>query len=701
MSEEKYIEIFKEEAEEHIRTLERCALMMEEGKATKEVVKEGMRASHTIKGSARLLGLEEIGKVAHAVEDIFKDIESGKRNIDVEVVNLILKGVDAVKSLIAGEHIDVESLVKELRGERTEAKRIELEEERVEGERKSHRKELLRIPRERLDRIIEYMGELVIQKMRMEKKIDGYAKTGEELEREVTRYLSSFLSESQIKPLKEMILTTFYEMIEDMRKTAGELATLIQDMEVTAMVMRYVPFGSIADDLRRMVREIANEQGKSVKFDVKGSDIELDKADLDRIKPALIHLIRNAIDHGIEKPEERVRAGKVETGTIRIELDVFGEFISISVMDDGRGIDVEEVVRSALERGVITHEKLREMSQDAKLRLIFEHGVSTKREITELSGRGVGMDIVKSTVEEMRGYVEVSSKKGEFTKVTLYIPKTSFTMRGIKITDGDDEFIIPVHNILSIMGVRKGNLVRKGDETAVEWDEKLIPVKPLSLLVRGDEVVEFPDYFYVIVLKSGERVFGIKVDDFSSDEDFVIKPPSQLLVGLKLVAGVSIAEDGFPLIILNVADLADIFYEVQARYKEERLEVQAGKRRILLVEDSITTLTIERNILELAGYEVDTAMDGEEGLKKALSAEVPYDLFIVDIQMPKMDGIELTKRLRETERYKRTPIIVVSSMPELKYSKLARGAGATDFFSKGKFDKAGFIKKVEEALSTS
>lgn len=700
MSEEKYLEIFKEEAEEHIRTLERCVLEMEEGKTAKENIKEGMRAAHTIKGSARLLGLEGIGKVAHAVEDIFKEIERGKMTPRGKRIDLILKGVDVIKSLINGEEVEVDVVVKELRGEQIGVIKSETGERKVISDKNLQKREFLRIPRERLDRIVEYTGELVIQKMRLERKVEGYERIGEELEREVERYLLSFLSQSEIKPLKEMITTTFYEMIEDLKKTTRDISQLVQDMEVTAIIMRYVPFGSITDELKRMVREIASEQGKKVNFEVKGSDIELDKAELDKIKPALIHIIRNAIDHGIEKPDERRKKGKSEMGTISIALDVFGEFISISVKDDGRGIDVEDIVRRAQQAGVITKDKAEEMSDDAKLQLIFEHGVSTREKITELSGRGIGMDVVKNTIEEMRGYVEVKSKKDTFTQITLYIPRTSFTIRGIKVIDGEDEFIIPVHNTLSILGIRKSEIVIKDNESAVEFEGRLVPVKPLSSLIQENGKMEFPDYFYAAVLKSGDRIFAVKIDDFSSDEDFVIKPPSQLLIGLKLIGGVSIMEDGLPLIILNVSDLRELFYQTHLEYVKGEVSV-VKKNRILLVEDSITTLTIEKNILELAGYEVDTAMDGEEGLKKALSSASPYNLFVIDIQMPKIDGIELTKRLRKTDKYSKTPIIIVSSLSEFKYRGLAKEAGATDFFSKGAFDKTGFIRKVEEVLSRS
>jgi len=675
MVEEKYLDIFKDEASSHLSTLERCVLDIESKGISPELIKEGMRSAHTIKGSARLLGLEEIGKIAHRIEDIFKELDSGKP-LSTEIINEILKGIDSIKKLISGEK-----------------KEVEVEEKPKEEIKKTF--EVLRIPRDKVESIIDYATELFIQKIKLKGKIETYEVIKKELREEIAEYLKGFLPEEKIKPITEKVSSVFYEITEDFKNTYEEISSIVEGIHQTSLFMRFIPFSEVADELRRIARDTAEEGKKKIKFSIRGGETELDKVDLDKIKPALIHLIRNAVDHGIESSDLRGSLNKSEEGLVEVSVEMEGENIKISVRDDGAGINLDKLVERAIEKGLIDRKKAEGLTENEKVALMFEHGISTKEKVTEISGRGVGMDVVKAIMFEMRGDVRVETHKNKGTKISLVFPRTSFTIKGIKVTD-NEEAVIPVNDVIKIVRVKKEEVLFRDSDAFIEFNKKPIPVKPLAFLLNFENFSLFDgkDFTYVLILKGGERIFGIKVSDFTSDEEHIIKSPSALLEGMKLIAGITLSKEGLPIIVLNINDLADMFFAKMTPKIAE--ELKERKKKILLVEDSITTLMIEKNILALAGFDVDTAIHGGEALKMINSKT--YDLFVLDIQMPVLDGIELTKIIRSNPLTSKKPVVIVSSITDEKEMRKAKDAGADVYISKRDFDKSGFLRVVKDYL---
>jgi two-component system chemotaxis sensor kinase CheA len=675
MVEEKYLDIFKDEASSHLSTLERCVLDIESKGISPELIKEGMRSAHTIKGSARLLGLEEIGKIAHRIEDIFKELDSGKP-LSTEIINEILKGIDSIKKLISGEK-----------------KEVEVEEKPKEEIKKTF--EVLRIPRDKVESIIDYATELFIQKIKLKGKIETYEVIKKELREEIAEYLKGFLPEEKIKPITEKVSSVFYEITEDFKNTYEEISSIVEGIHQTSLFMRFIPFSEVADELRRIARDTAEEGKKKIKFSIRGGETELDKVDLDKIKPALIHLIRNAVDHGIESSDLRRSLNKSEEGLVEVSVEMEGENIKISVRDDGAGINLDKLVERAIEKGLIDRKKAEGLTENEKVALMFEHGISTKEKVTEISGRGVGMDVVKAIMFEMRGDVRVETHKNKGTKISLVFPRTSFTIKGIKVTD-NEEAVIPVNDVIKIVRVKKEEVLFRDSDAFIEFNKKPIPVKPLAFLLNFENFSLFDgkDFTYVLILKGGDRIFGIKVSDFTSDEEHIIKSPSALLEGMKLIAGITLSKEGLPIIVLNINDLADMFFAKMTPKIAE--ELKERKKKILLVEDSITTLMIEKNILELAGFDVDTAIHGGEALKMINSKT--YDLFVLDIQMPVLDGIELTKIIRSNPLTSKKPVVIVSSITDEKEMRKAKDAGADVYISKRDFDKSGFLRVVKDYL---
>jgi len=675
MVEEKYLDIFKDEASSHLSTLERCVLDIESKGISPELIKEGMRSAHTIKGSARLLGLEEIGKIAHRIEDIFKELDSGKP-LSTEIINEILKGIDSIKKLISGEK-----------------KEVEVEEKPKEEIKKTF--EVLRIPRDKVESIIDYATELFIQKIKLKGKIETYEVIKKELREEIAEYLKGFLPEEKIKPITEKVSSVFYEITEDFKNTYEEISSIVEGIHQTSLFMRFIPFSEVADELRRIARDTAEEGKKKIKFSIRGGETELDKVDLDKIKPALIHLIRNAVDHGIESSDLRGSLNKSEEGLVEVSVEMEGENIKISVRDDGAGINLDKLVERAIEKGLIDRKKAEGLTENEKVALMFEHGISTKEKVTEISGRGVGMDVVKAIMFEMRGDVRVETHKNKGTKISLVFPRTSFTIKGIKVTD-NEEAVIPVNDVIKIVRGRKEKVLFRDSDAFIEFNKKPIQVKPLAFLLNFENFSLFDgkDFTYVLILKGGERIFGIKVSDFTSDEEHIIKSPSALLEGMKLIAGITLSKEGLPIIVLNINDLADMFFAKMTPKIAE--ELKERKKKILLVEDSITTLMIEKNILALAGFDVDTAIHGGEALKMINSKT--YDLFVLDIQMPVLDGIELTKIIRSNPLTSKKPVVIVSSITDEKEMRKAKDAGADVYISKRDFDKSGFLRVVKDYL---
>ncbi len=472
------------------------------------------------------------------------------------------------------------------------------------------------------------------------------------------------------------------------------IAGLQDDVQQT----RLVPLSGLLETFPRMVRDLAREQGKAIRFQILGDEVEVDRTIVEQLKAPLIHLLRNAVDHGIESPEEREAAGKPRQASLVLEATQQGDSLRIRVRDDGRGIDPAMVLRRAVERGIIGPEERRKYDAGQALWLIFRPGFSTRASVSSISGRGVGLDVVRDQVERLQGTVDVESQVGRGTTFTLTMPLTVAATLCLVVQAGGQRFALPVHHVHRLLQVEGSEVVSVEGGPAVQVDGQAIPVAHLAGLLGLEPGASGPEPT-LVVLECGSRMAACWVDGLEGIEELVVKPLPDPLYSVVHVAGVAILGSGEPILVLHVGDLLRAVRSTEpvvltpadgpARPAERRREP-----RILVVDDSTTTRTLLRSILRSAGYAVEVATDGHDAWERL--GELQVDLVVSDVDMPRMDGLELTARIRQHPHLERLPVILVTSLDSEQDRRRGVEAGADAYIVKGAFDQQHLLATIRQ-----
>ncbi len=437
--------------------------------------------------------------------------------------------------------------------------------------------------------------------------------------------------------------------------------------------------------------------GKEIEFSTYGTDILLDKFILERLHDPIIHIVRNAVDHGLETPEERIRAGKPPTGKIEIRCSAESGNIVIRIVDDGRGFDYEKIRSRAAEMNPAQAEEIRQMEESALNSFLFVSGFSTKDEITDLSGRGVGLDIVKHNIEKLKGKISLTSKKGEGTEFKLSLPLSLATVDGFFVTAGGEKFLIPAAFVKEITIVKEDEQLDLLNKKGYRLRDTIIPLYPLSAILDKDVEEGDRKNLFVVVVESFGEVVGIIVDSVIQYTSLIYKPVPKNLSKLKLIQ-VIVFDESFNIInILFIPEIMNRFKRI--RNIDTRRKFSTSRRefkKILVVDDSYSTREIEKSILELENYNVTTAVDGIDGLQKL--KEQQYHLIITDIHMPRMDGLTFVENLRKDEKCRNIPIIVVSSDEDPEKRNKFEAVGANAFIVKSEFDRGNLVKEVRDLI---
>lgn len=482
------------------------------------------------------------------------------------------------------------------------------------------------------------------------------------------------------------------------------MSLVIDELEQEIKRVRMLPLTTITATFGRMVRDLAQESDKEAALQIVGGETELDKRVLEQIKDPLIHLLRNAVDHGIEPAPQREAAGKPRAGTVTLRAEQLGKDVVIRVSDDGGGLDLE-AIRQTIARRSGKDVDVHTLSEEDLKEAIFTSGISTSPIITDISGRGVGLDVVRRNVEALHGRIDVDSTPGKGTGFTLTLPLTLTSSRGLLVHVGVETFAIPHNAIEYIMQVRPREIMPLEGHDTVMYNGR-----PLTLARLGDVLnvahVEGPhngEPIPVVILAAAERRMAFAVDELAGEQEVVIKGLGKQLSRVGGIAGATLLGSGEVVLILNVADVIKLGLRGDRRSvlvaltrPTPTVEVRA-QRRVLVVDDSITTRTLEKNILEAAGYAVQLATDGQEALN-AIAADGVPDLIVSDVVMPRLDGFGLTERVREDAHTAGVPIILVTSLdsPEDK----ARGieVGADAYITKSSFDQNNLLETIEQLI---
>lgn len=678
-------QLFAEEAGIRLGELDRLLLRLEE-EPDPDLIRSIFREVHTLKGSAAVARLAEVSKIAHQLEELVGQVRDLQQPATSALIDTLLSGVDQLRAAIAaagagGDPDDTSDRapVPQLPTTIQQTKVSDLTNLPTAVVSEPNTAENLLPPP---GRAIPYsagagMGAILVPVERLE-----------ELTRLIGETTSAHLRVGQM--LKDRFGVDPITCTE-----FNELSRSLNDVHDRAMRTQMIPVTTVTDQLHRSVRDLARIQGKRVRWEVAGTDTELDRGVLNRLSDSLLHLIRNAVDHGIESPEERERAGKPAEATIRLHAMQLGADVVIAVTDDGRGIDTTGVEREARRLGIDTEG----LSAHDLLELSYQPGLSTAPFITDVSGRGVGLDVVRSNVEAAQGRVEVRSEPGVGTEFRIIVPITVAVLRCLLVETGGQRFALPFHRVQLTQSGRAAPARAEG--RPVVWvDQHPVPVSSLTetLGLAGDPI-QGP----VVVLGDASRRHAFVVDQLVGQRDVVIKTLSPLVPHLAAVAGASCEADGSIMVVLDPPGLMERALQLTSTSATTGMlttaAAEATRPSVLVVDDALIIRELQRGILERADFTVRVAADGQQAL--AMLAQEPCDLIVTDIEMPRMDGFALTEAIRAHPTLANIPVLIVSSRASDADRQRGLEAGADGYITKSAFDDASLLSAVNRLLGTT
>jgi two-component system sensor histidine kinase and response regulator WspE len=745
-------DLFRMEVETQCEILTIQLLQLEENPLSGDLLNSLMRASHSVKGAARLIKLDDAIRIAHAMEDVFTVGQTGKIRFDHRQIDALLQGVDLINA-IAGTGEDrmetflnshcaeIETLVHDLqriaypdRGtgptgapdptplppgkahDNTGVARSTIREIKT-GSRTEARETTrsIRISAENMSRLMGLAGEMLIESRWLPTftgRLQRLKTRQDELLLMFDSLTDDLLVHSTGDTLMENRLGEFRKKMETCRNLTVENNLIVEAharhaTEIShrlyreAIASRMLPFANGIKAFPRMVRDLARELGKSVKLEIVGAKTPVDRDILEKIEAPLNHLIRNAIDHGIEPPEVRKKLGKSPEATIQLEAFHRAGMLNIIIADDGRGIDVELIRRKIVEKKLVGQEIALALANAELIEFLFLPNFSTRESVNKISGRGVGLDVVRSVIHEIRGVIYPSTQLQHGTRFELQLPQTLSVMRALVVEVGREPYALPLVAIDHIIRVAKHELQEVRDRQYVMYNDKrvgLMAAEQILQVVGGAD----EDEVNVVIVSNRMNHYGLMVNRLWGIRDLIIQPLHASLSKIKDISSASILEDGTPVLILDIEDILhsmDILVNdsmTGSLEKSGRSQEEKVRKRILVADDSITVREVERKILSAKGYQVDIAIDGVDAWNTL--QENTYDLIVTDIDMPRMDGIELAHMVKNDPKYEWLPIIIVSYKDRKEDRRRGLEAGADYYLTKSSFQNESFVNAVRDLI---
>ncbi len=552
----------------------------------------------------------------------------------------------------------------------------------------------IQVDLQKLDHLIKDSGEMMTHQVTMQDYLFRMMRLYRSMRKWLTVRLKASADDEETARVA-LTLTEMDLMLKRMRDHHAGSERLINEIQDVSMRMRMVPLRIIFDAYPRAVRDLAKSLDKKIRLEIEGGGTELDRRMVEKLNEPMIHLLRNAIDHGIEPPQQRRESGKPEEGRLVIRASNEGHAILIQIEDDGQGIPFDKIKQRALQKNLIKSvEDWDRLSEGERIQLIFLPGFSTSDLITDISGRGYGMDIVKSSIEKLKGSISVESKGGVGTRISIHLPLTVTSLRALFVRCGDHRFAIPITSVYQTLRITAADRTEVVGKFALRIRNQLIPLVALSDVMElpGVGAPEGEEQFVVIVQDGSERSAMI-VDDVMDERDVIVKSLPAHMARIRHVSSATIAADQNIVLLLHVPDIV-------AATKEGKVRAEAVKRKekqtILVVDDSLNTREVEKTILQAYGYEVDTAKDGMEALEKLKARE--FQLVVTDVEMPLMDGFTLTARIKEESSYRHIPVVIVTSRESMEDKRRGVEVGANAYIIKGSFDQNNLIHTVESLI---
>ena len=731
----KLLPTFRLEAEDHLRRMETLLGSLQD-EPSAAAVQEIFREVHSLKGAARAVNARELETLCQEMESLFAAATKGALRLERQTLDLLYVAADLASDLTreAGRKPtpELSALAEETGRRLADAARGN----RVEPPHPPPRPETeppepiprpsadtLRIGAEKIEGILlqaeellgdklsaraqkEALGELLRILALTRKGLAMAASEARVLQRaleegggnplgptERTRSIPRLLGiltegDEGVKTAEESVRRLQTDAEEHFRSLAGKVDLLLETVRDTLML----PVGTLLDSFPRLVRELARESGKGIELETAGGETPVDRRILEEIRDPLQHLLRNAVDHGIEPPPERTRRGKPERGRIRLEVaSPSPRRVLFTLSDDGRGFDLEKIKKAAIREGHLGRDEVDALDPWEIATLAFTSGLSTVEEVTTVSGRGLGLPIVRDKVERLGGTVHVASREAQGTTFRLEIPAALSAFRGVLTRIGARRYIFPVLDVERTLRVSPERFSLVENRSIFELDGHPLPVIRLEVPLGLPEPPPGDGPASLVLVHSKQGKVAFAVDEIVSEQEFLVKGLGKQLIKVDGLSGAAILGDGGIVFILDAEDLVRRASgpAVSVRPREEKVAA-SERKRILVAEDSITARTLLRNILESAGYAVTTAVDGVEALQKLSSAV--YDIVVSDVEMPRMDGFALTRRIRET--YGRLPVVLVTGLAGPEDREKGMDAGADAYIVKSRFDQGNLLEVV-------
>ena len=709
---------FRAEVDDRLGALRDGLLGLESDPSPRMRVDALMRHAHTVKGSGRMLGLPSVVALAHRAEDLLGLVLHGRAAVTPEIVSLLLVTCESLGRALPGaspslDDVDLEAVTTALDGAIRGERPIVVP--RLPDVATSRRPEdddalgstgtSVRVPTRRVHALLDVVGEAELEIRRIDRRTREAVALVAEQQESVRGLREALLRGADTAELADAatamvaLADRLQAATRDLRAQGEDALVRVARVRDDAMGLAMVPLRRVVAAFPSLVREIAVATGKDVALVCEGVDVELDVRVLDGVADALRHLVTNAVDHGCEAPDVRRAAGKPRRATVTVRARQAGSTVVVEVSDDGAGVDDDALRAAAAERGL-------DDTGAALHQLLFAPGLTTRADVTETSGRGVGLDVVRTSVEDLGGNVEVVSRPGEGTTFVLTLPVTLGVMRCLVVRCGDERYAVPLAGVVETLSLVEADVVEVAGRTAVVRHDDTVPLADLADAVGAAGPRE--RRVAVLVRFTGESL-AWAVEAVEGEREVVVKPLGAFLGDVPGTSGATIDDDGSVLLLLDLRSLAGRAVGVSVSSVGEPassgpgstrdvplLAPSAGRARVLVVEDSIGVRELQRSILETAGYEVVTAVDGLDGAARLQSG--PVDLVLSDVEMPGMDGFTLTRTIRRTRGWENVPVVIMTSRGDDADRRAGLDAGADAYLLKSEFDQHALVDTVRRLV---
>ncbi|AZD06570.1 Chemotaxis protein cheA [Pseudomonas chlororaphis] len=762
------LELFSLEAEAQTQVLSAGLLALERNPTQADQLEACMRAAHSLKGAARIVGVDAGVSVAHVMEDCLVSAQEGRLYLRPEHIDALLQGTDFLMRIATpGSQVSEQdiaayvALMEQLIGSPGAAPagvvpprlepnlppmaELQLQPPRVEPEPQVPPFEMpqevlqetlqetaaaitpkgkklaeggervLRVTAERLNSLLDLSSKSLVETQRLK----PYLAALQRLKRLQSNGLRAL--ENLNGHLKEQVLgLEALEALEDARRLLAESQQVLTEKTAeldefgwqasqraqvlydTALACRMRPFADVLVGQVRMVRDLGRSLGKQVRLEVEGEKTQVDRDVLEKLEAPLTHLLRNAVDHGIETPEQRLLAGKPAEGLIRLRASHQAGLLVLELSDDGNGVDLERVRQSIVERQLSPAETAAQLSEEELLTFLFLPGFSLRDKVTEVSGRGVGLDAVQHMVRQLRGAVQIEQVAGQGSRFHLEVPLTLSVVRSLVVEVGEEAYAFPLAHIERMCDLEPDDIVQLEGRQHFWHEGRHVGLVAASQLLQRPAGQNNDSTLKVVVIRERDAVYGVAVERFIGERTLVVLPLDDRLGKVQDISAGALLDDGSVVLIVDVEDMLRSVDKLLNTGRLERIarhnrhQAETARKRILVVDDSLTVRELQRKLLLNRGYDVAVAVDGMDGWNALRSED--FDLLITDIDMPRMDGIELVTLLRRDNRLQSLPVMVVSYKDREEDRRRGLDAGADYYLAKASFHDDALLDAVVELI---